>query len=186
MRMFSNVGIDLNMLEGRMRSGSIVLNGKPVLFRFLRDQDQPRWIEFVKSCSPGSLWLRFLQPFSPTPERAERFCRFDPEREWAVVAEIEEPRRTFIAVCRLIRCFARDEAEYAVIVADPWQKMTLGRILTELCIDLAKTLDFKIVNADTVWENFPMTKILNRCHFKLKMKEENMINLFLNLGNHPR
>lgn len=174
------IRIRLKALEGRLAEASVTMDGKPVQFRFLTHQDKRLWTEFVNSCSERSLWLRFLSPFSPTPERAERFCNIDPEEELAVVAErFEEQHRKLIAVARLVRCRDRDQAEYAVIVTDAWQKMTLGRILSELCVELAAQLDFRIVHAETVLENFPMTRILNRCRFELRKKEENMVRLAL-------
>lgn len=58
--------------------------------------------------------------------------------------------------------------------------MTLGRSLTELCIDLAKILAYKTINAETIQQNYPVIRILkDRCNFKQKKKEENMINLVL-------
>ncbi len=175
-------GFRLKSLEHRLTEASVLMGGKPVRFRFLRRQDKQLWTEFVNSCSERSLWLRFLSPFSATPERAERFCNVDPEKELAVVAELyEEQRRKFLAVARLVRCRDHDQVEYAVIVTDAWQKMSLGRVLSELCVELAKHLEARTINAETVLENFPMTRILNRCRFVLKKKEENMVRLALTL-----
>lgn len=97
-----------------------MIDGKEVHFRFLTGEDKEFWMGFVDSCSARSLWLRFLAPFSATPERAERYCNLNSERELAVVAEIEgDGRRNFIAVGRLIRGGKQKEVEYAVIVSDP-------------------------------------------------------------------
>ena len=54
-------------------------------------------------------------------------------------------------------------------------------MLSELCLNLAKHLDFRVVNAETVQENFPILRVLNHFHFKMKNKERNMILMFLRL-----
>lgn len=173
--------VKINALKDCLNEKSVVMNGKKVRFRFLSYKDKHLWTEFVNTCSPRSLWLRFLSPFSATPERAEQFCNINPEEQLAVIAETSEnERQHVIAIGRLIRCRDHEQVEYAFIVADSWQKMTLGRSLTELCIDLAKNLDYKTINAETIQQNYPVIRILkDRCHFKQKKKEENMINFVL-------
>ncbi len=86
-----------------------------------------------------------------------------------------------MAIARLIKCRPRDEAEYAVIVTDSWQQRTLGRALSEVCIDLARRLDFRVVNAETVQENIPIISVLNHLRFKMKNKERNTVVMALAL-----
>lgn len=172
---------EINVMEDRLNEKSVVINGKIVRFRFLSYRDKHLWTEFVNTCSPRSLWLRFLSPFRATPERAEQFCNINLEDQLAVVAETSEnERQQVIAIGRLVRCRDHEQVEYAFIVTDSWQKKTLGSSLTELCIDLAKNLDYKTINAETIQQNYPVIRVLkNRCHFKQKKKEENMINFVL-------
>jgi acetyltransferase len=120
--------------------------------------------------------MRFLSPFTPTPEAARRFCDIDPDDEVAVVAEtIEQDRTKLVAIARLIKCGPTDQAEYAVIVTDSWQRKTLGRLLLEACLELSKRLGIRVVNAEIVQENFPMNKVLNHCRFTMYAKERNML-----------
>lgn len=172
---------NINVIKDRLNEKFVIMNGKKVKFRFLSYRDKHLWTEFVNSCSPRSLWLRFLSPFNATPERAEQFCNINPEEQLAVVAEMSEnERQQVIAIGRLVRCRDHEQVEYAFIVSDSWQNMTLGRSLTELCIDLAKILAYKTINAETIQQNYPVIRILkDRCNFKQKKKEENMINLVL-------
>lgn len=167
-------------LESCLSAASIVMDGKRVRLRLLTGGDTRLWMEFVNSCSSESLWHRFLTSFTATPERAERFCNVDPEKEVAIAAEISENgKRKLIAVARLILCDHREEVEYAVIVGDTWQRRTLGRILSERCVEVAKLLGISVVNAEVLRENFPMAKILHDCSFKMKSNEENMIAMSL-------
>lgn len=169
-------------LNGFLADRSFAIAGRQVHLRLLTQNDIDLWTDFVKSCSPRSLWMRFLSPFDPTPEAARRYCVIDPEEEVAVVAEaVEADRRKLVAIARLIKCGPTDQAEYAVIVTDSWQKRTLGRLLLEACLDLSKHLGIRVVNAEIVQENFPMNKVLNHCNFTMHAKERNMLLMSRNL-----
>jgi RimJ/RimL family protein N-acetyltransferase len=169
-------------LDRFLADKSFTVGNRSVALRLLTNHDIDLWTEFVNSCSPRSLWLRFLSPFSATPETAQRFCNINPDEEVAVVAEMtEDHQKKLIAIARLIRCQPSDEAEYAVIVTDSWQQNRLGRMLSTACLNLAKQLHFSVVNAETIQENFPIIKVLNHFHFKMKSKERNMILMSLRL-----
>ncbi|OPY76840.1 MAG: succinyl-CoA synthetase subunit alpha [Syntrophorhabdus sp. PtaU1.Bin058] len=172
-------------LRNKIRTGALnsflsghifIIGDRQVNLRLLTRHDIDLWTEFVNSCSPQSLWMRFLSPFNPTPEAAQRFCDIDPDEEVAVAAETNEgDRKRLVAIARLARCGQTDEAEYAVIVTDLWQQKTLGRLLLEVCLDIAKRMNIRVVNAETIQENFPMIKVLNRCRFTMNAKERSMV-----------
>ncbi|HPL32599.1 MAG TPA: acetate--CoA ligase family protein, partial [Smithellaceae bacterium] len=100
---------------------TLSVDNMPVRLRLINPKDIALWTDFVNSCSPKSLWLRFLSPFSATPERAQRFCNVNPEEEVALVAEARMgDQHKFLGIARLIknkRC--EGEAEYAIIISDP-------------------------------------------------------------------
>ncbi|OPY78774.1 MAG: succinyl-CoA synthetase subunit alpha [Syntrophorhabdus sp. PtaU1.Bin153] len=172
----------MKTLDRFLADNSFTIDKRPVHLRLLTRHDMDLWTEFVNSCSPRSLWLRFLSPFSATPKTAQQFCNIDPEEEVAVAAEVTEgDRKKLIAIARLIKCQPRDEVEYAVIVTDSWQQKRLGRMLSKACLDLAKHLDIRVVNAETIQENFPIVRVLNHFHFKIESKERNMILMSLRL-----
>lgn len=174
--------IRIKSLDRFLEDNSFTIANRKVRLRLLTQRDMDLWMEFVNSCSPRSLWLRFLSPFSATPEIAQRFCNINPDEEVAVAAEItEEGRKKLIAIARLITCQPRDEVEYAVIVTDSWQQQKLGRMLSKACLNLAKHLDVRVVNAETIQENFPIVRVLNHFHFKIESKERNMILMSLEL-----
>lgn len=163
-------------LDRLLKERSFAINDRRIHLRLLTRNDVNMWTEFVKSCSERSLWLRFLSPFSPTPDNARRFCDIDPDEEIAVVAEtVEQGQRQLVAISRLIKCGDTGQAEYAAIVTDKWQHKTLGRLLLEACLDLARRLSIRVVNAEILQENFPMNKVLNHCNFTLHAKERNML-----------
>jgi acetate---CoA ligase (ADP-forming) len=163
---------------------TLSVDNTPVRLRLINPKDIGLWTDFVNGCSEKSLWLRFLSPFSATPERAQRFCNINPEEEVAVVAEMKTgDQHKFLGIARLIknkRC--EGEAEYAIIVSDPWQNKSLGITLSEQCIELAKKEGYKTIRSETLQENYAMIRIFRRCDFAFNGKDENMVSMSLNLS----
>ena len=172
----------LKALDDLLAVKSFSMNNLRTRFRLLTHHDIDLWMEFVNSCSARSLWMRFLSPFAATAEAAERFCNINPDEEVAIVAEMTEgDRKRLIGIARLSKNRRRDEAEYAVMVSDPWQQKALGFMLSMTCLKLAKHLDIRIVNTESLRENFPMMRILNQCDFKVKEMDRNMVSMSLKL-----
>lgn len=163
---------------------SLSVDNRPVRLRLINPKDINLWTDFVNGCSEKSLWLRFLSPFSATPERAQRFCNVNPEEEIAVVAEMKDGEKyKFLGIARLIknkRC--EGEAEYAIIISDPWQNKSLGHTLSRQCIELARKEGYKTIRAETLQENYAMLRIFRHCDFVLDSKDENMVSMSLNLS----
>ena len=171
-------------LDSLLADHSFTIDGKPVRFRLLKPGDTDLWTEFVNECSQQSLWMRFLTPFSATPERAVRFCDINPEEEFAIIAEMTDTtRRKIIGIARLIRLSRQNDAEFAVIVSDTWQNKTLGKVLSELSVGLAKHWKVESVVSETLRDNHAMIKILKRCQFEVESKCGNMFTLSLRLAN---
>lgn len=168
----------------RLPKEPLSIDNMSVRLRLISHEDISLWTDFVNSCSGRSLWLRFLSPFSPTPERARRFCDVNIEDEIAVVAEMTEAdRKKLIGIARIIKNKRHcEEAEYAVLVSDPWQRKRLGYALSGRCIDLARHEGFKIVRSEMLQKNFPMIRIFRRYNFQFDGKDENMISMSLNLS----
>jgi len=162
---------------------TLSIDNLPVRLRLINPKDVGLWTDFVKSCSEKSLWLRFLSPFSATPERAQRFCNVDPEEEIAVVAEMKDgDKYKFLGIARLIKNkLCEGEVEYAIIVSDPWQNKSLGYTLSEQCIELARREGYKTIRAETLRENYAMIRIFRRCDFNFASRDGNMVSMTLDL-----
>jgi acetyltransferase len=173
----------VRILESCLCSRSFTIENMQVRFRLLKKEDLDLWIDFVNGCSKESLWQRFMAPFSATPERAQRFCDIDPEKELAVIAEMGEGVfRKVIGIARLIKLSCSNKAEFAVIVSDPWQKKTLGHILSELSVGLVRFWGVKSVFSETIMENRAAIEILKQCSFKLEERNGNVFTMSLQLA----
>jgi acetyltransferase len=150
-------------------SDGIKVDGKNVLLRPIKPEDEPLWFELLGSCSKESLYSRFRYFFHwDTHEVATRYCYIDYDREVAIVAEIEEEgRRKLIGVGRLISDPEHITAEYAVLITDKWQNKDLGGVLTDYCIEIAKKWGVKKIYAQTTSDNHRMISLFRKRGFMI-------------------
>jgi acetyltransferase len=144
-------------------------DGSQVLLRPIRPEDEPLWHQLLRNCSQRSIWLRFRYLFQETThEMATRFCFVDYDRTMAIVAEREVGgERQLIGVARLVADADHSNAEYAVLVADDWQKLGLGTLLTDYCLEICGSWGIDRAYAETTTDNRAMQAILRRHNFDL-------------------
>ncbi|MCX6270172.1 MAG: bifunctional acetate--CoA ligase family protein/GNAT family N-acetyltransferase [Bacteroidetes bacterium] len=142
-------------------------DGTEILFRPIKPEDEPLWLELLRNCSRESLYFRFRYFFHwETHEIASRFCYIDYDREIAIVAEIEEDgTRKLVGVGRLIADPDHENVEFAILIADVWQNRDLGGILTDYCLEIAQQWNLKRVVAQTTTDNHRMINVFNKRDF---------------------
>ena len=147
--------------------------GLNVTLRPIRPEDEPAWHEMLDVSSDETISQRFSSMVRHTHEFATRFCFIDYDREFAIVAEVEsEDGSTKLAgIGRLVADAAHLRAEYAVLVADPWQRRGLGDLLTSYCVETAPSWGhswgIRSVCAETGIGNANMIAVFQKQGFKL-------------------
>jgi acetyltransferase len=163
-------------------------NGREVVIRPIRPEDEPLMIEFHKKLSERSVYLRYFQPLKLTQrtahERLTRACFIDYNREMALVAEGKnatgEPE--ILAVGRLSKLHGRDEAELAAVATDAAQHKGLGTELYRRLIEFARDEKLKLVVSNMLPENREMRALCVRHGFKMFSNlEDNIIRADLEL-----
>nr|VFK59561.1 MAG: Acetyltransferase (GNAT) family protein [Candidatus Kentron sp. TUN]VFK68026.1 MAG: Acetyltransferase (GNAT) family protein [Candidatus Kentron sp. TUN] len=151
--------------------------GIPVTFRPVKPEDEPMWHKLIADSSENSIRRRFRSLFRVTTHQmAVEYCVIDYEREIAIVAEsMLDEERELIGVAHMFADASLDNAEYAVIVSDPWQGQGLGGMLLDHCLDLAKRWGIKRVVADTEIGNKPMLENFHSRGFKSDVSYEDGI-----------
>ena len=149
-------------------------DGTPVIFRPIKPEDEPMWCDLLDGCSTESIWFRFSYLFKETThDMATRYCFIDYDREIGIVAEVEEDgERKLIAVGRLVADMNHEAAEYAVIVVDRWQGHSLGGLLTDYCLEVAKTWGVKSVVAETYKSNVRALSLFRNRGFTIDDQQE--------------
>lgn len=140
-----------------------------ILLRPIRPEDEPMWHVMLAACSRESIWFRFRYVFKETThEMAARFCFIDYNREIAIVAEdLDADERRLLGVGRLVADADQRNAEGAVLVADEFQGIGLGAMLTDDCLEICQRWGVKRVVADTDPENSRMIGIFERRGFAI-------------------
>jgi acetyltransferase len=149
-------------------------DGAAFTIRPIRPDDEPLLVAFHRALSDESVRLRYFHPFRlderTTHERLIRTCFVDYDREMALVAETRSSsgQREIIAVGRLSRDRdGRDGAEFALLVADAWQRRGVGRALLGRLVDVARRERVTRVYADILVANVGMQRLCDQLGFTL-------------------
>ena len=138
------------VFRGELRDGS------PIVIRPIRPEDEPLMVAFHRTLSEQSVQMRYLHGIKldqrTAHERLVRVCFGDYDRELALVAERQTERgeREIMALGRLSRERARGavDAEFSLLVADPWQGRGVGGQVLARLIDVARQEGIARIYAD--------------------------------------
>ncbi|MFW9984435.1 MAG: GNAT family N-acetyltransferase [Candidatus Odinarchaeota archaeon] len=145
-------------------------NGQPVVVRPIRVEDESMMLELFRSFSSDTVRYRFFHIICDMPhEELVRYCSIDFVAELAFVAEIEERgRKQLIGVVRLCLEQKDKTGEFAVVIADRWQKQGLGRRLVEYIIDISKSKKMKSIYGIILSDNVRMIRLVKSLGFQIK------------------
>lgn len=145
-------------------------DGSPVVLRPIRPEDEPLVERMFHYLSKESLYYRFFG-YVPqvTHEFLARYTQIDYDREMAILAEIdEEDEHKMIGVVRIIADAWMDSAEYAILIADPWQRQGLGYLLTDAILDIARDRGIRKIYASVLATNKGMIHLFEKKGFTIK------------------
>jgi len=145
-------------------------NGKAVLLRPIRPEDEQLQREFLEGLSEESMRYRFFYVLKDiTHDMLTRFCNIDYDREMAVVAEYStNSKRRNVAVGRLLIQPGNETAEFAVLVADDFQGVGLGLKLCDILIGIGREKGVKQIYAIVLNENVKMINLGKRLNFSVE------------------
>jgi acetyltransferase len=149
-------------------------NGQPVLLRPIRPEDEPIEAEMFAAFSEDYMRFRFMGPIKDfSHELLIRYTQIDYDREIALIAELNEGGRQKMAgVVRLIADPYNETAEYAIVVADPWQRQGLGAQMTEVILEIARQRGVRTVYAYVLDDNAGMLHLFKKFGFKFRKEKE--------------
>jgi acetyltransferase len=164
-------------------------DGKEIIIRPIRPDDEPLMVEFHKTLSDRTVYLRYFGSLSLSRrvehERLSRICFCDYDREMALVAERTDPatgERKIIAVGRMNKLDSGNEAEVAVLVSDRYQKLGLGHELLRRVIDVARDEKLSRVSGETLTDNVAMQVLMKRLGFGVRASDDfSSVRAFLDL-----
>jgi acetyltransferase len=98
-----------------------------------------------------------------------RYCNIDYDREIAIVGEIKEnKKKRLLGVSRIIIDPVKtDEAEFAIVVSDKWQRLGLGSEFVDYTIEIAEKKQLKKLYGIVLKDNLPMISLCREKKFKI-------------------
>lgn len=149
-------------------------NGDRVFVRPIRPEDETLLVEFHQLLSEESVYSRYFQALKLSQrighERLTRICFIDYDREMALVAE-RRPRpgvHQILAVGRLSRVYGTADAEFALLVADPFQNLGLGQELLLRLLQVARDERIPRVVGQMLVENRSMQRLCEKLGFRVR------------------
>jgi acetyltransferase len=158
-------------------------DGTPLTIRPIRPEDEPLLIAFHQTLSEDSVRMRYMQGMKADARTAHqrllRICFPDYDREIVLVAEHQsasDAGRTVVAVGRLSRDrVTRSEAEFSLLVADPWQGRGVGRQVLSRLIEVARLEGIQRIYADILEANMRMQRLCARLGFTLEKADGGVV-----------
>jgi acetyltransferase len=147
-------------------------DGTPLLIRPIRPEDEPKMVAFHRELTEETVYARYFGHLGLSQrtahERLTRVCFNDYDREIALVAEETDAasgEERIVAVGRLSRAHATPTGEFAILVADRWQRQGLGRELLKRLVIIAKDEGLKRIWADMLATNVGMRRVAEATGF---------------------
>jgi acetyltransferase len=150
-------------------STTVTKGGVEIFIRPIRPEDAPLLVDLFNDLSPTSIYYRFLSPLkSLSPDMLARFTQVDYDRDIALVAiQKVNGEEKMLAVARLLGDPDGTEAEFAIVVGDPWQGKGVGAALLERCISIAAERGMRSVWGIVLPENTQMLALGRKLGFKI-------------------
>jgi acetyltransferase len=148
-----------------------------VTIRPIRPEDEPLMVKFHKTLSDRSVHLRYFGLVSLERrimhERLRRVCFIDYDREIALVADLQnrDGSHQILGVGRLVKEHGTNEAEFAVLISDPWQGKGFGSELLKLLVQIGRKEGLRRIIGHISPENTTMKAVSEQVGFKLRFDE---------------
>jgi acetyltransferase len=150
-------------------------NGRPVLFRPIRPEDEAAHYVFLSHMSEQDLVYRFFHYVKQIPRRdMARLTQIDYDREMAFVASAagEDGVAETLGVVRVVAAPDNQTGEFAIIIRSDMKGQGLGSGLMRKMIDYSRKRGIRIFRGDVMYDNQPMLTLLKGFGFSFGRSEE--------------
>ncbi|NEN92767.1 MAG: bifunctional acetate--CoA ligase family protein/GNAT family N-acetyltransferase [Okeania sp. SIO3H1] len=150
-------------------------NGAEVTIRPIRPEDEPLIVQFHKTLSEESVYFRYFNFLKLSRriahERLTRICFIDYNREMALVADYKNPEtgnHEILGAGRLSKLHGVNEAEFSMLVSDPYQRQGLGTELLLRLVQIGRDEQLEGIVATILAENIAMQRVCEKVGFQLQ------------------
>ena len=149
-------------------------DGTALELRPIRPEDEPAMVAFHGTLSERTVSLRYFHAMKLSTrvahDRLTKICFVDYDREMVLVADREGPEtgaREIVGVGRLSKVRGTDEAEFAVLISDHFQRRGLGLGLLSRLIQLGRDEGLARIFGTILPENIGMRRICEKLGFRI-------------------
>jgi acetyltransferase len=164
-------------------------DGTEVTLRPICPADEPLMVEFHKTLSDRSVYMRY---FCSLPlrtrvahDRLVHICFVDEDEQFALVVDHRDPstgQRRILGVGRLMKVPSKNETEVALLVSDQSQGQGLGRELLRRAVEIARVKKLRRISAEMLRDNLAVLSIFKSAGFRLSpMADDSSIVAVLDL-----
>ncbi|QLA17613.1 bifunctional acetate--CoA ligase family protein/GNAT family N-acetyltransferase [Desulfolutivibrio sulfoxidireducens] len=164
---------------------TVLKNGRKVLLRPIRPEDEPAHFEFFKRLSPEDLRFRFFGVVRELSHmEMARLTQIDYEREMAFIATApgDDGKPETLGVVRASTKPDNSSAEFAIIVRSDQKGHGLGRMLMEKMVRYCRERGTRILSGQALLENAGMQGLAHKLGFDVsKNFDEEVAEMILDL-----
>ncbi len=149
-------------------------DGKEILIRPIRPEDEPLIVKFHETLSESTVYLRYLQALKLSQrvahERLTRICFNDYDREMALVVEIKDAASgevKILGVGRLRKIPGSNDGEFATLVSDEFQGQGLGTELIRRLVEVGRQEKLGKIIGDVLQDNVVMRRVCEKLGFTI-------------------
>lgn len=152
-------------------------DGTDLVIRPIRPEDADIEQDFVRKLSEQAKYFRFMQTIDElTPAMLARFTQIDYDREMAFVAVVEaDGADEEIGVARYVTNPDRSSCEFALVVADAWQRRGIAHRLMDALIETARSRGLKTMEGEVLASNHNMLSFVRSLGFSVTAGEESTV-----------
>jgi acetyltransferase len=164
-------------------------DGRPVLFRPIRPEDEAAHYVFLSHMSEQDLMYRFFHYVKQIPRRdMARLTQIDYDREMAfiAIAQGDDAEPETLGVVRIVAAPDNHTAEFAIIIRSDMKGQGIGSGLLRKIINYCRERGMRIFSGDVMYDNQPMLDLLKAFGFSFGRSEEaGIVRCTLNLQASP-
>jgi acetyltransferase len=154
---------------------AMLKDGTAVTLRPICPEDEPLVADFHKTLSEETVHYRYFGLIKLEQRiahsRLTRICFNDYDCEIALVVERKlagAGERQILGIGRLIRSRGIDEAEFAIVISDPWQGKGLGTELLYRLLDIGRQEKMGRIVAFILPDNVGMRRVCTKLGFSVR------------------
>ena len=149
----------------------VTRDNEKIFMRPVRPGDADQMIGLFSDLSPETVYLRFFSPIKRISKRLLiKLTQIDYDREIALVAfSGQGENKKMAGVARIIFHPAGEKGEFALVLADNWQRKGIGYVLFKRALVSAQKYGIKQIYGPVISTNTPMLTLGQKLGFGVKL-----------------